>query len=290
MKRIISLILIVAMAFCLASCEGKNIDIPGLSDVDLSDIDMSQIMSVIEGLIDVPGSSGSLPVSEPVVPIPEPEPMSEEDIKSNFDKANEYVKSLIDTSGMYFQADEEDPKYLYGSYYMSDERQVDLSDEFTVEGVPVVLWETKVKDLEGLEEFRVTKVDETVDPEVITSVTLENMSKATLLSLELNMTDGPLAVSELRVNGFTAGTNPLSYTFCGINENSTFDEVLKSIGIPNESINVNADQYSTTISLRYYDPAEDESDRDGTLEVTFAYNAEDNTTKISSVNYSQTSY
>ena len=290
MKRIISLILIVAMAFCLASCEGKNIDIPGLSDVDLSDIDMSQIMSVIEGLIDVPGSSGSLPVSEPVVPIPEPEPMSEEDIKSNFDKANEYVKSLIDTSGMDFQADEEDPKYLYGSYYMSDERQVDLSDEFTVEGVPVVLWETKVKDLEGLEEFRVTKVDETVDPEVITSVTLENMSKATLLSLELNMTDGPLAVSELRVNGFTAGTNPLSYTFCGINENSTFDEVLKSIGIPNESINVNADQYSTTISLRYYDPAEDESDRDGTLEVTFAYNAEDNTTKISSVNYSQTSY
>lgn len=290
MKRIISLILIVAMAFCLASCEGKNIDIQGLSDVDLSDIDMSQIMSVIEGLIDVPGSSGSLPVSEPVVPIPEPEPMSEEDIKSNFDKANEYVKSLIDTSGMDFQADEEDPKYLYGSYYMSDERQVDLSDEFTVEGVPVVLWETKVKDLEGLEEFRVTKVDETVDPEVITSVTLENMSKATLLSLELNMTDGPLPVSELRVNGFTAGTNPLSYTFCGINENSTFDEVLKSIGIPNESINVNADQYSTTISLHYYDPAEDESDRDGTLEVTFAYNAEDNTTKISSVNYSQTSY
>ena len=220
-------------------------------------------------------------------------PAETDQLKDNFEKASAYVESLIDASKTTVMTDDEEAGSLY-RYWMYDNapEQVSFSNEVDVGGTVIAIGKTLEKELEGLG-FQVEASLDSVQPDEITSVTVNKDGKSSILTLKCNDTDQALPIADLPVYGFTSVYNEytIPFSYSGLTNESTLADALKLFGEPNSSLNLCADDLGTSIVLSYFNTAQEgETVTTDSLELTFLYQADANTAVFSSIVLSHDTY
>ncbi len=256
MKKTFTTILTVLLAVCLCACSASQ---PAAVDTSVSDA----------------------------------APTETDQMKDNFEKASAYVESLIDVSKTTVMTDDEEAGSLY-RYWMYEDapEQPSFSDEVNIDGAVIVIGKTLEKELEGLG-FQVDAYLDTVQPNEVTSVTLNKNGKSTILTLKGNDTDEVLPIADLPVYGFTSVYNEytIPFSYSELTAESTLADALQLFGEPNSSLNLCVDDLGTSIVLSYFNNAQEgDTVTTNTLELTFLYQADADTAVLSSINLSRDSY
>lgn len=269
MKKLFVLFIIAIFALSLAACGSAG----GSADSSDSPADGDNT----EAAISDDGSA-----NEPVEVV-EGETLSAEELNSIYEKAAAYIESVIDTSNTTKSIDDEQPGYLYGYWsYNESADKPELSNELDLDGNKIIIGTTTEKDLEALGMEMSAPVDE-VEPDTQVGVTLIKDDKEFVINLESHDTDEVLPIGDVHVAGFGGTINEytMPYNYQGFTNESTMEDAVKIFGNPNSSINLSIDDISTSISISYLSEGT-EGDRSvsDSLELTFIYDAENNTATL----------
>ena len=204
-------------------------------------------------------------------------------IKANFDKSVAFVESTVDTGGMKAN-DDEDELSLSRNWSYEESENTELPKDIEVNGKTITIGKTTVKDLDDLG-MKIEKSMDKVEPQTGTAVSLVDGDKTFLLNVD-NSTDKTQNIDDLTITGFTTGFKEytLPYSYSGIDYDSTIEDVIAKLGKPNSTINVNANDQSSTITLNYLnDVTEGKTVTTDSLSVAFNYDPANNTAQLTSL-------
>ena len=215
-------------------------------------------------------------------------------IRSAFDNASAYIESVIDTSDMTFEIqDDNNGAELIKNWYIKGEPANDpLSTAIELDGVAIEIGKTTPKDLEELG-FTLSAEATTVEPGTSTGFSISKGDKETNISLATNDTDKAVSIYDLPVTGVTSFDYEyaLQLSYCGLNKGSTLKDLTDKLGRPNYIISLESDEYADRITVGYSYEIVDKGMI--TLYVYCAnliYDPESNSAAISQMNYSSETY
>lgn len=212
-------------------------------------------------------------------------------IKSNFDKAYDYVQALIQSDNVQADKFEDDPENLTCMWTFPDApSDVDLSEDVEIDGQKITIGKTLVKDLAGLG-FEITKSSDDVQPNEIFGIQLTKAGKSVML--ETHGTEKAQPSDALPVYGFTGGMQDFAipYNYNGLTAASTLKDVLDIMGVPNADIRLSTDSMTSTIEVSYMnEQTVGDQTEQNRLSVTCTYDAASNTAVITSLNLSRDYY
>jgi len=223
----------------------------------------------------------------------DPETADTEKIKADFDKASEYIGSVVDTSDADINTDDEDPANIYGYWnFDPDKYPFEPETELMVSGQKIVIGQTTVGEIEGMG-FKLEKPMDMIGPDDMTSVTLSEGGKSILLEVNLPGGGEEKPIEDVAVQGFNSGSAEyaLPYEYMGISGDMSLEKVIDVLGVPNSDLHVNSEPSGVTIELSYYNNSEaDGFSVDTTFSISFSYDTENNNTAITSALMSRRLY
>ena len=281
MRKLISVILISGMCLLMAACgtsgtqnsapasAGAEVSGSGGSDTGINILDPQSIISIDE------------------------EPVDVEAIKANFDKASALVESLVDTSNMTVDNDDQGEDGMYRYWYVDEiPREIKLSDEISIDGKTITIAKTLIKDLSDLG-FEVEKFSDTVNPQEIQSVNINKGDKTFILSSMPNETDQPMQLDDMPVFELNSGSleYAIPFDYMGITPESKIEDVLDILGVPNSALNLSSSGVNTSIEFGYVNESR-EGDKlvNKILSFDFVYDADTDSAHLSSILYSRNEY
>ena len=264
-----------------------------LGSGDESDISEEQAMELFSTLFGASGDgSGDAMDFSDLFSVTEPETLSAEELKEHLDKVAAYIESVFDVSEMTVYTNDEDEGYISRSWYYEEPQNIELSDEFEVDGNKIIINKTLEKDIEDME-FEISKYEETVDPGTAESISISKDDKSFVIDLETNDTDEVMDIGDLHVTGFSTGyfLYSLSFDYCGITGDSSLEEIVRILGIPNNSIDLSVDSDRPTFTL-YYGDEDSYEDRNASLIlcINCEYIPDDDTASVTGLSLSWYTY
>lgn len=249
MKKLITLMLIAALAFTLFAC-GTN---------------------------------------EPIVKDTTDESVDTAAVRESFDKAIDFIESAVDTSAMTSSIqDDDDGKYLYKYWsYDKDPGNVDIALDAEIGGSTVTVGTTTIDDLKALG-FTVELDTDTVNANTVLGFSATKDGKFCNMSVD-NSTDKEKKAADMpisNVSGASEEYGAASFVYRGLKVGSSLKDVIDALGLPNSGMTLSADSSSTTVSLSYFSTSaeDDKTVIDTNLEINVIYDAAANTTNVSNFN------
>lgn len=212
-------------------------------------------------------------------------------IKSKYEKAFDYIQSMIKSDSVQTEKSENDPEYLSCTWIFPDApSEGNLSEDIEIDGQKITIGKTLVKEIAGFG-FEMEKPSDTVEPSEIFGILLSKDGKNA--NIETHGADKPQPADELPVYGFTGGVQEfvIPYNYNGLTVASTLKDVLDIMGEPNANIRLTADNMDCSIEIDYVSEKTvgDQIER-SSLSVTFSYDVEKDTSVINSFNLSRDYY
>ena len=252
MKKIITLMLIAALAFTLFACGAKE---PIAKDTTDESVDTAAV-------------------------------------RESFDKASDYIESVIDTTGMTSSVQDDDGgKNLYKTWqYDKEADNADISLEVEIGGSTVTVGTTTIADLKALG-FDAELSNDTVEANTEFGFSATKDGKFCNMSVD-NSTDKAQKAEDLpisNVSGAPEEFGALSFVYKGLKVGSSIDDVINTLGIPNSGISLSSGDSGTTFSLTYCssETNDDKTVTDVNLVFDFTYDSQANTATVSSFNLSR---
>ena len=252
MKKIITLMLIAALALTLFACGSKETIVKDTTD----------------------------------------ESVDTAAVRENFDKASDYIESVIDTKGMTSSVQDDDSSNLYKSWqYDKEADNADISMEVEIGGSTVIVGTTTIPELKALG-FDVQLENDTIEANTEYGFSATKDGKFCNMSVD-NSSNKAQKAEELpisSVNGASEDLGAASFVYKGLKVGSSLNDVINALGTPNSGISLSAGDSSTTFSLNYYsqDTEDDKTATDINLVIDMVYDAQNNTAAVSSFNLSRT--
>lgn len=208
-------------------------------------------------------------------------------ISANYEKAVAYLEKTIDTDGMTYSLDNEDPAYMNGNWMWDGEAPAtDIPADIEIDGQVITMDKTVVSELKGLG-FDVT-AEETVAPGESQTITLTKGNKFFEVCTGANETDKAVKTDDEIIRRFIAINDDwrLPFTYSGLTGESELEDIIDALGVPNNSILLSADAYTTSISLEYYQETSAGSQTVMTnMSIYLLYDSATDKTTMGTINY-----
>ena len=196
--------------------------------------------------------------------------------------ADEHIEEYIDTDK--YQRKQGDDKH--STHWENKENEsADFSDVLTLDKDDITIGKTTFADLVKLGFEIDKKAPETVEPEKSVEIPISRGDEHCSLFTSKNKTTSAVKVTDMTVGGFYITSNSYAhYSYNGINENTTLEEVLAIEDMPVHAIDVAVRGSST---LEYLTYNKESTAGDITLKVTLNIGAvyDGKTSKISYIHY-----
>ncbi len=180
------------------------------------------------------------------------------DNRALYEKACSYIEKLVETKAMTpATQDEMGGQSLYCTWLLDEgQRAADLSEEVTLLDQTVTIGKTTVKELKEMG-FTYETDMKTVDVDSSAGFVLNkdkkwcNVSVSNLTGAQQNLDD--LALSEVTATDGSEEmfTDAMPITYSGIKVGTPMEELVKTLGTPNDRIELSCDEIGANITLVY---------------------------------------
>lgn len=181
------------------------------------------------------------------------------DNRSNYDKAVSFVERSIDVSKMSVSTqDESDGQDLYCAWTVDGEQPAaEIGKEVTLDGQKLVLGTTLLKEVKDMG-FTCEIPAETIETDTVYGFTLNKGTKWINADLD-NHTGSDQKADDLAITGLNliAGDNELTaeampFDYYGIKSGTSFEDILKILGDPNNGVTLSTGSTGCSIELNYF--------------------------------------
>ena len=249
MKRIITLLLVTALALGLFGCSGSQ-----------------------SGGTNNAGSDPAAGLAYDAA-----------EIRANFEKAEAYADALFSGKNMTssIQDDDESTGIYKSWYYDGKPDQTPISSEIEIDGNRIVLGETTAKDVMGFG-LTANKSNENAQTGDVVTITLSKGDRGCAVMLAPNGTEekdaDDLPVYEVMTS---AKDFSLPFTYCGLTVDSTLEDVLKALGTPTFLATLSSENMGVSIELDYNHLTEDGGKQTlDSLVIRLVYDTDSNTALV----------
>ncbi len=206
-------------------------------------------------------------------------------IRSNLDKTADYINSVADTKSMTAQLQEDDPQNLYYTWsYDAETVNDDIAMDIKLDGETVTVGKTTYTDLKDMG-YTIQPEFDTIDPHYGLGFSITKNNKFCNLTIS-NNTDKQLPSADLPINEIQCSNDPsaMSIDYRGLTIGSSFEDTIKALGTPHNTISLCSDSMDTYFDVSYFSEAKDgDLTINDNLNLHFTYDVEANKSTLTSV-------
>ena len=252
MKKLITLLLIAALALSLFACGSQN-------------------------------AGTNSPVSNPAADVA----YDDAAIRSNFEKAEAYVDAAFDGMDMSTSIqDNDDSDGIYKTwYYEGEPDKAPISSEIEIDGNKIVIGKTTAKDVMGFD-LTAEKNSETAQPGDVVTISLSKGDRSCSVMLAPNDTDKAKPVDDFPVYEVMTSAKDFSlpFTYCGLTVDSSLKDVLEALGAPNYMTTLSSEDMGAYIELDYNNTTQDgDENYSDSVVIRLVYDTDSDTALIDNI-------